>query len=115
MKKTEPDSSQWYPGKEQEGMGINRNIRRANGRTPLNQTKSNQRSWEPGEVPADWKLASVIPIYKKGVRQDPWNYRPVSLTSVPGKIMEKIILSTTERHLKSNAIIRHTQHGFTKE
>ncbi|KAK4806195.1 hypothetical protein QYF61_001118 [Mycteria americana] len=74
-----------------------------------------QRSWESGEVPADWKLATVIPIYKKGVREDPGNYRPVSLTSVPGKIMEKIILGTTERHLKNNAIIRHNQHGFTKE
>ncbi|KAK4807228.1 hypothetical protein QYF61_024348 [Mycteria americana] len=72
------------------------------------------RSWESGEVPADWKLASVIPIYKKGVREDPGNYRPVSLTSVPGKIMEKIILGATERHLKNNAILRHSQHGFTK-
>ncbi|KAK4831715.1 LOW QUALITY PROTEIN: hypothetical protein QYF61_018767 [Mycteria americana] len=73
-----------------------------------------QRSWESGEVPAEWKLANVIPTYKKGVREDSGNYRPVSLTSVPGKIMEKIILGTTERHLKNNAIIRHSQHGFTK-
>ncbi|KAK4827324.1 hypothetical protein QYF61_016574 [Mycteria americana] len=73
-----------------------------------------QRSWESGEVPADWKLASVIPIYKKGVREDPGNYRPVSLTSVPGKIMENIILGSIERHLKNIAIIRHSQHGFTK-
>ncbi|KAK4827505.1 hypothetical protein QYF61_018805 [Mycteria americana] len=35
------------------------------------------------EVPADWKLANVIPVYKKGIREDPGNYRPVSLTSVP--------------------------------
>ncbi|KAK4810454.1 LOW QUALITY PROTEIN: hypothetical protein QYF61_004234 [Mycteria americana] len=73
-----------------------------------------QRSWESGEVPADWKLANVTPIYKKGVREDPGNYRPVSLTSVPGKIMEKIILGAIERHLKDNAIIRHSQHEFTK-
>ncbi|KFV93053.1 RNA-directed DNA polymerase from mobile element jockey, partial [Fulmarus glacialis] len=64
-----------------------------------------QRSWEPGEVPAAWKRANAIPIYKKGMREDPENYRPVSLTSVPGKIMERIILSAIERHLKSNAII----------
>ncbi|GAB0208399.1 mitochondrial enolase superfamily member 1 [Grus japonensis] len=73
-----------------------------------------QRSWDSGEVPTDWKLDAVIPIFKKGVREDPGNYRPVSLTSVPGKIMEKIILGTIERHLKNNAIIRHSQHGFTK-
>ncbi|KAK4825967.1 hypothetical protein QYF61_003536 [Mycteria americana] len=72
-----------------------------------------QSSWESGEVPADWKLASVIPIYK-GVREDPGNYRFVSLTSVPGKITEKIIQGTIERHLKNNAVIRHSQHGFTK-
>ena len=35
-----------------------------------------QRSWESREVPADWKPANVIPIYKKGVREDPGNYRP---------------------------------------
>lgn len=73
-----------------------------------------QRSWESGEVPADWKLANVTLISKKGVREDPGNSRPGSLTSVPGKITEKIIASTTERHLKKNAIIRHNQHGFTK-
>ena len=51
-----------------------------------------QRSWESGEVPADWKLATAIPVYRKGVREDSENYRPLSLTSVPGKILEKIIL-----------------------
>ncbi|GAB0209474.1 mitochondrial enolase superfamily member 1 [Grus japonensis] len=74
-----------------------------------------QRSWESGEVLADWKLSNVIPVYEKGMRGDPGNYRPFSLTSVPGKIMEKIILGAIERHLKNNAIIRHSQHGFTKE
>ena len=73
-----------------------------------------QRSWESGEVPADWKLANIIPIYKKGVREDPGNCRPVSLTSVPGKIME-IMLGDIGRHLKNNAIIGHSQHGFKKE
>lgn len=51
-----------------------------------------QRSWESGEVSADWKLANVIPIYKKGMGEGPGNYRPVSLTSLPGKAMEKIFL-----------------------
>jgi len=48
------------------------------------------------------------------VREDPGNYRPVSLTSAPGKITEQIILGTIERHLKNSATIRHRQHGFTK-
>ncbi|KFP46474.1 RNA-directed DNA polymerase from mobile element jockey, partial [Cathartes aura] len=64
-----------------------------------------QRSWESGEVPATCKPPSVIPIDKKGMREDPGNYRPVSLTPVPGKIMETIILGAIARHLKNNAII----------
>lgn len=51
-----------------------------------------QRSWKTGEVPANWKLASFIPIYKRDTREDPENYRPVSLISVPQKVMEKIVL-----------------------
>ncbi|TRZ14352.1 hypothetical protein HGM15179_012749 [Zosterops borbonicus] len=42
-----------------------------------------QQSWLTGEVPDDWKLASVTPIHRKGGKEDPDNYRPVSLTSVP--------------------------------
>ncbi|GAB0203202.1 hypothetical protein GRJ2_002785800 [Grus japonensis] len=73
-----------------------------------------QRSWESGEVPVDWKLANVVPIFKKGKQEDPGNYRPVSLTSVPGKIMEKIMLGVIEKHLKDNAVIGHSQHGFMR-
>jgi len=47
-----------------------------------------QQSWLTGEVPDDWRIATVTPIYKKGWKEDPGNYRPVSLTSVLGKIME---------------------------
>ena len=47
-----------------------------------------QQSWSTGEVPEDWRPANVTSIYKKGRREDPGNYRPVSLTSVPGDIME---------------------------
>jgi len=41
-----------------------------------------------GEVPYNWRLTSVTPIYKKGQKEDPGNYRPVSPTSVLGRIME---------------------------
>ncbi|RMC12276.1 hypothetical protein DUI87_09788 [Hirundo rustica rustica] len=44
------------------------------------------QSWLTGEVPDDWKLAKVTPIHKKGGREDPSNYRPVSLTSVPDRM-----------------------------
>ena len=51
-----------------------------------------QHSWLSGEVPEDWRLANVTAIYNKGCKEDLGNYRPVSLTSVPGKVMEQIIL-----------------------
>jgi len=44
-----------------------------------------QRSLIEGFVPDDWKIADVTPILKKGVKSDPGNYRPVSLTSQIGK------------------------------
>ncbi|GAB0183669.1 mitochondrial enolase superfamily member 1 [Grus japonensis] len=61
-----------------------------------------QWSWESGEVPVDWKLANVVKIFKKGKKEDPGNYRPGSLTSVPGKIMEKVILGVIENYLRNN-------------
>jgi len=51
-----------------------------------------ERSWRTGEMPEDWRKANVIPIFKKGKKEDPGNYRPVSLTSIPGKVMEHLIL-----------------------
>ena len=59
-----------------------------------------QQSWLTGEVPTDWKLANVTPIYKKGRKDDPGNYRPVSLTSVPGKLMEQLIQRTIIQHMQ---------------
>ncbi|KAK4832451.1 hypothetical protein QYF61_023175 [Mycteria americana] len=73
-----------------------------------------QQSWLTGEVPADWRLANVTPIYKKGRKADPGNYRPVSLTSVLGKLMEQIILSAITRHVENNQGIKPRQHGFRK-
>ncbi|GAB0186663.1 receptor-type tyrosine-protein phosphatase kappa [Grus japonensis] len=73
-----------------------------------------QQSWLTGEVPDDWRLANVTPIYKKGRKEDPGNYRPVSLTSVPGKIMEQIILSALTRQVQDNQGIRPSQHRFMK-
>ncbi|GAB0184195.1 mitochondrial enolase superfamily member 1 [Grus japonensis] len=73
-----------------------------------------QQFWKSGEVSVDWKLANVVPIFKKGKKEDPHNYRPVSLTSVPGKIMEKITLGVIKKHLKDNTVIGHSQHGFMR-
>ncbi|RMC06974.1 hypothetical protein DUI87_16426 [Hirundo rustica rustica] len=72
------------------------------------------QSWLTGEVPDDWKLANVTPIHKKGAKEDLGNYRPVSLTSVPGKITEQFILSAITQNLQDGQGIRPSQHGFRR-
>ena len=74
-----------------------------------------QWSWSTGRVPEDWKLASVTPIYKKGCKEDPGNYRSVSLTSVPEKVMEQIILGEITQHVHGIQEIRPSWHRFMKD
>ena len=57
---------------------------------------------------------NVTPLYKKGQKEDLGNYRPGSLTSVPGKVMEQIILNTITQHMRDTQGIRLSQHGFMK-
>ena len=70
------------------------------------------QSLETGQIPDDWSTAFVTPIFKKGSRSLPENYRPVSLTSVPCKILEHIICSHIHKHLDNHHILSAFQHGF---
>ena len=71
-----------------------------------------QMSIDQGKLPQQWKLANITPIFKKGSKSEPANYRPVSLTSVICKIFEKIIGEHILAHAKENLIIPNQQHGF---
>lgn len=51
------------------------------------------QSLSSGNIPHDWKVGKVVPIFKSGNKNSPLNYRPISLTSIPCKIMEHVIYS----------------------
>ena len=63
-------------------------------------------------VPRPWKLSNVVPIFKKGSHSDPLNYRPISLTSVCSKTMERILTNTIHQYLEINNILSNAQFGF---
>ena len=71
-------------------------------------------SLQSGVVPEDWRAANVTPIFKKGAKGNPGNYRPVSLTSIPCKVMEACIRDVMVDHLMTNSLIRDSQHDFMR-
>jgi len=73
-----------------------------------------QLSLKSEKLPSDWKVGNISPIHKKGSRQIPGNYRPVSLTSVVGKVMEQLIRDVITDHLVTNELLTACQHGFIK-
>ena len=67
-----------------------------------------------GEVPDDWLKAIIIPVFKKGTSGTLSNYRPISLTSVSSKIMERIVSNKIYNFLTVHGVLSHAQHGFVK-
>ena len=63
-------------------------------------------------VPDLWRLATVIPVFKKGCPSSPNNYRPISLTCIPCKIMESITKDHMLTFLNINLILAN-HNGFT--
>ena len=71
-------------------------------------------SLKRGKLPQDWKQALVTPIFKKGSRYDPNNYRPVSLTSQVCKVLESFVSASITDFLLQNKLTTQYQHGFTR-
>ena len=69
-------------------------------------------SVETGIIPEDWKSANVTAIHKKGSMQEPGNYRPISLTSVVCKTMERLVRGRLFTHLEMNNLMVDSQHGL---
>ena len=72
-------------------------------------------SYQTTNVPEMWRTAAVTPIFKKGSKFQVNNYRPISLTSIPCKIMETILKEQIVDHLTKHSLIKPTQFGFMKK
>ena len=70
------------------------------------------QSLNSGNLPADWTLANVAPIFKKGSKLQAVNYRPVSLTCITCKLFEHIVCKHILVHLEESGILTDLQHGF---
>ena len=69
-----------------------------------------------GIIPSDWVKGNIIPIYKnKGSKNEPANYRPITLLSCIGKLFTSIINTRLTNFLEDNRILNETQSGFRKE
>ena len=74
-----------------------------------------QRSLNTGKLPSIWKEANVSPIFKKGDKTDPSNYRPISLTCVLCKVLEHVVASGISKHFTDQHILFELQHGFREK
>ena len=75
-------------------------------------TKLYNLSLSSGQVPMLWKKANVVPLHKKDSKHNRSNYRPVSLLSILGKILERIVFKHVYNHFKDNFLISMWQSGF---
>ena len=71
-------------------------------------------SLSTGQLPNDWKMANVVPIHKAGERVMAVNYRPVSLTSIVVKTLERMVHKHIMNFLSELHLLCENQHGFRR-
>ena len=71
-------------------------------------------SIELSHFPKDCKVAKLKPLYKKGTKTDPKNFRPISLLPIVSKVFEKVIHDQTMEYLTDNNILYKYQSGFAR-
>ena len=71
-----------------------------------------RKSLDTGQIPSKYLKQTIIPIFKKGSKADPANYRPVSLTSHIIKLFERVLRIKLVKHIESQSLISPNQHGF---
>ena len=67
-----------------------------------------------GSFPNAYKIVKVKPLFKKGSKTDPSNYRPISLLPLLSKVFERVVLNQTEEFLSLNRVLYDHQSGFRK-
>lgn len=67
-----------------------------------------------GRLPDDWKNAYVVPVHEGGLKKDAANYIPISLTSIPCKVMEHILNTNIMGHTTNHILLLRKEYGFRK-
>ena len=73
-----------------------------------------QQSIDTGEIPKEWSLANILPLFEKGDRSLACNCHPVSLTCIPCKLLEHTVCSNIMAHLDEHELLSDRQHAFRK-
>ena len=71
-----------------------------------------RKSLEEHKLPSQWKVSRVVPIFKGGSKAVALNYRPVSLTSTPCKVMERLLVDHIVQYLEDSELLANGQFGF---
>ena len=67
-----------------------------------------------GKFPSNWKISKVVPLHKKGDKNELKNYRPVALLSVPGMVLERVVAIQVEEYFEKNKLLGTFQFGFRR-